>query len=494
MRQSQQRQTVNKRRRRSKLPLLIFIVMLGILIPFAYVGWAELYSGFVETNRPRIVIIDPPKGIGRLPVTINVKLIDDHAGLDEVVVRTTQNKKSEVLLREKLGGQKERTIKLEFPGEDSSLEPGTAIISIRAFDRSFWSNTAEQLLPLSVDYQKPTVDVVSTQHNVNHGGAQLAFYNAFDESPMLSGIKVEPHTFPGMSARGIDPEFRTHENLYMAFYTVDIHTDRSKAAVRVFAEDAVGNATSKQFFNRIRPATVRKVNRKLTQEFLRNQIAEIAHLNQTRMTSIAKEINLDIAPKTKKGSQARLLEQFNLVNSFLREVDNNDIIKRLQAAPRFESFLSGSFDRVGGTITSRFGDHITYLFNEQPVAEQILTGHVYRMQPEADVFAVADGIVAFTDNLGMYGKIIGIDHGLGISTIYSSLGTIEISAGERVETGDLLGTIGQSGLYRDNQLYFEVRVHGIPVNPREWFDPTWYNAQITSKVVAMKRQLGIPLY
>lgn len=66
-----------------------------------------------------------------------------------------------------------------------------------------------------------------------------------------------------------------------------------------------------------------------------------------------------------------------------------------------------------------------------------------------------------------YGKHIIIDHGNNITTIYAHLDKIFVHKGQEIKTTDLvIGNRGTTGWSTGPHLHFEVRIYGIPVNPR----------------------------
>ena len=65
-----------------------------------------------------------------------------------------------------------------------------------------------------------------------------------------------------------------------------------------------------------------------------------------------------------------------------------------------------------------------------------------------------------------YGKHIIIDHGDNITSLYGHLSKIYVYPGQKVNPGDTIGLEGTSGWSTGPHLHFEIRVFGIPVNPR----------------------------
>lgn len=81
------------------------------------------------------------------------------------------------------------------------------------------------------------------------------------------------------------------------------------------------------------------------------------------------------------------------------------------------------------------------------------------------VRAAAAGNVVYAGWFGGYGKLVVVDHGGGIATLYGHLSSIAVSGGQRVAAGDLVGRVGSTGYSTGPHLHFEVRVDGRPVNP-----------------------------
>lgn len=66
-----------------------------------------------------------------------------------------------------------------------------------------------------------------------------------------------------------------------------------------------------------------------------------------------------------------------------------------------------------------------------------------------------------------YGKHIIIDHGNNITSVYAHLDKIFVVPGQEIKTTDqVIGNEGSTGWSTGPHLHFEIRVFGIPVNPR----------------------------
>jgi murein DD-endopeptidase MepM/ murein hydrolase activator NlpD len=84
------------------------------------------------------------------------------------------------------------------------------------------------------------------------------------------------------------------------------------------------------------------------------------------------------------------------------------------------------------------------------------------------VYAAAAGQVVLAAELQVRGGTIILDHGLGVFSAYYHLATIGVKAGQRVNRGDIIAQIGNTGLSTGAHLHWEMAVGGVLVDPREW--------------------------
>ncbi|MFT4725026.1 MAG: septal ring factor EnvC (AmiA/AmiB activator) [Colwellia sp.] len=85
------------------------------------------------------------------------------------------------------------------------------------------------------------------------------------------------------------------------------------------------------------------------------------------------------------------------------------------------------------------------------------------------VKAIHNGTVLFSDWLKGYGLVTVLDHGAGYMSLYGYNQALLKSVGDRVETGEPIALVGQSGGQSQSGLYFEIRSDGQAVNPKAWF-------------------------
>jgi murein DD-endopeptidase MepM/ murein hydrolase activator NlpD len=90
--------------------------------------------------------------------------------------------------------------------------------------------------------------------------------------------------------------------------------------------------------------------------------------------------------------------------------------------------------------------------------------------PGQPVRAVADGIVAYSDNgIRGYGNCVILVHPDGLVSLYAHLERATVQAGWRVTRGERIGFVGATGIARGPHLHFELREQGRPIDPESRF-------------------------
>ena len=93
-------------------------------------------------------------------------------------------------------------------------------------------------------------------------------------------------------------------------------------------------------------------------------------------------------------------------------------------------------------------------------------------QWEGPIVAATDGIVTFAggDACCSYGVFVVIESGDGLGTLYGHLDSLNVTAGQRVRQGDLLGEVGCTGTCFGTHLHFEVWLNDVRQNPMQYLD------------------------
>jgi murein DD-endopeptidase MepM/ murein hydrolase activator NlpD len=132
------------------------------------------------------------------------------------------------------------------------------------------------------------------------------------------------------------------------------------------------------------------------------------------------------------------------------------------ARPRPERIWRGPFALpVPGVPTSAFG--------RRTVLNGEVRGRHFGVDLRADegapVLAPNAGEVVLAADHYFAGKVVVLDHGGGLFSLYAHLSRIVVEAGRRVVRGDLLGEAGATGRVTGPHLHWGLRVQGTAVDP-----------------------------
>lgn len=123
--------------------------------------------------------------------------------------------------------------------------------------------------------------------------------------------------------------------------------------------------------------------------------------------------------------------------------------------------------------TSPFGTRRAY--NAGPFSDYH-AGQDFGVPTGVPVVAPGDAIVAMAAPLTVRGNAIILDHGRGIYSGYWHLNEISVEEGMPVAAGDVLGTVGNTGLSTGAHLHWELRIYGVAVDPMQFLDEGFLRA------------------
>jgi murein DD-endopeptidase MepM/ murein hydrolase activator NlpD len=137
-------------------------------------------------------------------------------------------------------------------------------------------------------------------------------------------------------------------------------------------------------------------------------------------------------------------------------------ITRILESYKYGSAPSGKFAwPVVGMISSGFGYRIHPILGIRRFHSGIDI-----VAPYGTLVKAADGgQVVQAGYSGGYGYSVMLYHGGGFATWYAHLSSINVSMGQFVQRGQVIGLVGSTGLATGPHLHFEVRINGVPQNP-----------------------------
>ncbi|MBI3784300.1 MAG: M23 family metallopeptidase [Deltaproteobacteria bacterium] len=441
------------------------VVALIILLLIGGAWWLKC-----ESQRPYAALVAKVEALGRkTPFDIDV-----HAGLPglrSVSVRLLSGTSSYELLTESYPPQSWRGSlladkRLHIESDLNELRvpegPVTLVVTADTYAWHLWSSGAVAALntPLTLDLTPPLIAPLTTQHNIRLGGVDMV---VFRQSPdtVSSGVEVGKYFFPATTGYFADSA------VALALFAVPQDLDLG-AEPRLVARDAAGNRREVALACSIAPQRFAERTLSIDDAFLTRKVPDLERLN-----------GLPTNPN--------LVEGYLQINRDLRLKDESRL-HEITATSAPEPLWNGAFHRQSNAAPlSSFADRRTYLYRGDVIDHQTHLGYDLASLKLAPVEAAQNGKVVFADNLGIYGNTVVLDHGLGIFSLYGHLSTIAVHVGDPVGVKQTLGQTGETGLAGGDHLHFSIMLHGIHVDPVEWWDAHWLRDHVTSKLALFPR-------
>lgn len=432
----------------SKTKLLV--ITIGILCVTFTIG-AYIFWGNIQP--PTISMLQSTEYISpKQSLTINIT--SSHSPLKSIKVTLKQNDYSTTLINQPLiNGHLLETIDVSL--KKSGLQDGPFELTIRAQDSSFSNfgkgNISTKTWDMIFDSQPPKITIHSPTPSL-HKGSATAIAFTISKPITIVGIQLEEKFFPA---------FQQPNGVYYCFFPFPIEYSSKTFSPKLFAQDLAGN---KSYVS----VPIYSLDRSFKLDTL--TISD-AFLNRT-MPNFEQKF-----PDT-----PTQVERYLLVNSILRTENEKKLIEISKKTSPI-MLWSGKFHTLPrAAVKATFGENRTYMYQNKKIDQQLHMGLDLASTANAPIPAANDGIVIFTGDLGIYGNVIIIDHGLGIQTLYSHLSKITVKEGNTIKKGDLIGHTGMTGLAGGDHLHFGFLVGGVQVNPVDWLDPKWIENTIINRL------------
>lgn len=116
-----------------------------------------------------------------------------------------------------------------------------------------------------------------------------------------------------------------------------------------------------------------------------------------------------------------------------------------------------------GRLSSNFGYRIHPIFGYR----RMHAGSDFAAPYGTPIYATGDGVISWLGRKSGYGKTIEIKHAEGVETLYGHMSNYNdnLSEGDTVKRGDLIGFVGSTGSSTGNHVHYEFRVAGSPEDP-----------------------------
>jgi hypothetical protein len=430
----------------------LFSGMLTVLI--VLVLGAIAFSFLKDMDGPSVVIT-PKTGKVSAASVLRIEL-DDPSGVRSVKVGIRKgNVFSPLYSRHFDSYETHRVVDVSF--KDANLREGAFDMEIRATDASLagfgQGNTRTLQFPMRYDLQPPRISVKTLPPNVRRGGSAVVRYSV-DEEVSESGILIGGYLVPG---------YQQSDGTHLCFfpYPFTMAAKDFRNAVEIMATDLAGNVTRSRL-------TVVPVERSFKNDTL--------EITDSFLSAVQGKLG-NLAPDAQTP-----MDCFLWINNQVR-ADNAATLRQISKDTVSGMLWHGTFQRLPRSASrAGFADHRFYTFQGRTIAESYHLGFDLASLRNAEVPAGNSGRVVFVGDLGIYGNVVVIDHGLGVMSLYSHLSDQVVRTGETVQRGQTIGHTGSTGLAFGDHLHFGMMVGGVEVTPLEWIDDKWIRDNVTERL------------
>jgi len=200
-----------------------------------------------------------------------------------------------------------------------------------------------------------------------------------------------------------------------------------------------------------RAQTVKELERRYQN---RQQRERTLQANVRQLEGVLTRLQQQAAARRRNAEAAAAANRANAANS--TKSPNNVSGSNRVPAPQ----VGGLGWPLSGQLLARYGARLPDGRNS--------SGVLIGAAPGSPIHAVADGQVVYADWMNGYGMILIIDHGNNYLSLYAHNDTLLHRSGERVQRGQTVATVGNSGGQGVSALYFELRRNGQAVDPVPW--------------------------
>ena len=426
------------------VPLFI-IIAAAVWIPFQFEWQAPTIRIKLDTNyigaRPfQVEINDRGRGLKKVSISLLT------AGVEQPIV---------VELYDRPIKRKEVAVVLSRNTLD--LKGGPAVLRVTATDRSYWNffkgNEVTLEKNVIVDLIPPSVHLITGDRYINFGGSGLVIYQTSSDT-VKSGVEIGDYFFLGYKGPFKIPD------TYMAFFAHPHDVLEKKGTI--IAEDAAGNVTERPLSYTLRNVKIKKRRVNITDSLIERKVVPLLGRGPSQGRS-RKDLFIAVNRGMRQENSAKI-----------REVCEESIDSMLWDLPFHQ--LSNS------KVEANFADKRTYIYKDEVVDQAYHLGYDLAVTRNYPIEAANNGVVVFGGDLGIYGKTVIIDHGLGLFTLYSHMSLMSAKKGEKVKRKQIIGRTGQTGLTTGDHLHYATMLHGVPVLPLEWWDRRWVDENVLSKI------------
>lgn len=426
---------------------LFFLVVIALILA------GGGYFLMKDMTAPSLTLTPQTERIGP---TVNLRLdaADSSSGLKSVTVSVRRNDQLTKILEKKFN-DKPNTYTTTFNLKDAKLPDGSFMLEIKAADAS-WAgfgrgNVTTRTFNMRYDSILPRIAIQTTTPYVRRGGSTAIAFK-LNKDAAKAWVSVADFTFPA---------FRQENGEYICYFAFPYTMTTKEFKPVLHAVDLSGNTVSRHIPVIVIDRVFKEDTIRLSDSFIQSKDAEFASSVPDAASPLERYLKMN--------GEVRLANDTKLC-----EIGRNTAPTQLWSG-MFKS-LPNAANRAG------FAEKRTYVYNGQPVDQQTHLGLDLASVARAPVPAANHGKVVFAGELGIYGNLVVLDHGLNLQSLYSHLSEISVTEGDEVRQGDIIGRTGATGMAGGDHLHFTMLISGLPVTPIEWLDPHWIRNNITDRL------------
>ncbi len=420
------------------LPNILFVLAAAVI---GAIAWTFLQ----DMDGPTFTISPQTRDVSRN--TVLQIAMDDPSGIRELSVGVRRNNNFLSFFVKHYENMETQRVE-SVPMAEAPLTHGAFELEVRVVDGSMagfgQGNTRTELIPMRLDNTPPRITIRTMPASVYRGGAGSLVYTV-DEDVSATGVSIGGYFVPS---------FRQEDGSWVNIYPFPFTMSAPdfKKNLSLIATDMAGNTTQARFTVMAYEKRLRNDKLTITDSFLQNVQAKLGHL----------------VPEATSPLQCYLT-----INSKIRAA-NMEFMRSLHTQSAQGRLWSGVFQAMPrASARAGFADRRALIYNGEMVGEVYHLGLDLASVRNDRIPAANAGTVIYAGDLGIYGNVVIIDHGLGVMSVYSHMSEIGVSKGQAVTRGTYLGRTGTTGLAFGDHLHFGMLVGGLEVNPLEWLDPRW---------------------
>ena len=413
-----------------------------------------IYTFFKDLDGPKIEV---SPNTGRVSPATTLKIhMSDPSGIRALTVGIRKNNVSNTFFEkhfDEYSAERDVDVSLkDVPSREGSFE-----LEVRATDASLagfgQGNTHTMLLPMRFDVRPPHISIKTLPPNVRRGGTGMVRYT-IDEETSTNGILIRDFFVPG---------YLQKDGSFICFFPFpySMTAREFKSEIRITATDLAGNVTKTGL-------TVMAFERKFKEDKL--------DISDSFLESVQNKLN-HLAPNA-----ASPLDCYLYINNTVRSENSKELFE-IGKDTASAMLWNGPFVRLPRSAPrAGFADHRFLFYQGKQVGESFHLGYDFASVRNAEIPAANSGRVVYTGEMGIYGNLIVIDHGLGLMSLYSHLSETLVGKGDMVTKGQVIARTGSTGLAFGDHLHFGILVAGVEVTPLEWIDPKWIRDNIIGRL------------